>query len=115
MPRVLVVDDHAIIRRGIWSILSLSLDWEICGEGANGTEAVLLAEGLQPDIILLDLSMPGVNGLEATRSILKTQPNVKVLMLTLYSSIECVESAFRAGVRGFLLKSDAAYELIRSR
>jgi DNA-binding NarL/FixJ family response regulator len=109
-----MVDDHAAIRRGVQSILSSSPEWEFCGEADNGEEAVRLAEALKPEIIIMDVSMPVLNGLEATRIIHDVLPETKVLLLTLHSSTELVRSAFRAGARGYVLKSDAEHELVRA-
>ena len=114
MSRVLVVDDHAVIRRGVQGILRSYPEWELCGEAENGQEAVRLAETLKPEIIIMDVSMPGLNGLEATRIIRNILPNTKILLLTLHSSTELVRSAFRAGARGYVLKSDAEHELVRA-
>jgi DNA-binding NarL/FixJ family response regulator len=114
MPRVIVVDDHAVIRRGVQGILSAFPEWELCGEAENGQEGVKLAETVRPEIIIMDVSMPGLNGLEATRIIHNTLPDTKILLLTLHSSTELVRSAFRAGARGYVLKSDAEHELVRA-
>lgn len=114
MPRVLIVDDHAFIRRGIQSILRSSSGWEQCGETDNGQDAISLAKELKPDLIIMDISMPGLNGIEATRIIRRNQPGAKIVLLTLYDSGELVRSAFRAGARGYLLKSDAEHELIHA-
>jgi DNA-binding NarL/FixJ family response regulator len=114
MPRVLIVDDHAFIRRGVQGILHSFPEWELCGEADNGQEAVRLAEALRPEIIIMDVSMPGLNGLEATRIICDLLPSTKILLLTLHSSTELVRSAFRAGARGYVLKSDAENELVRA-
>jgi DNA-binding NarL/FixJ family response regulator len=114
MTRVLVVDDHAVIRRGVQGILNAFPEWELCGEASNGEEAIKLAEQLKPQIIVMDVSMPGLNGLEATRIIRKMLPGTKVLLLTLHSSTELVRSAFRAGAQGYVLKSDAEQELVRA-
>ena len=114
MPRVLIVDDHAAVRRGVQRILQSFPEWEFCGEAANGEEAVRLAAALKPEIIVMDVSMPGMNGLEATRIIRDVLPTAKVLLLTLHSSTELVRSAFRAGARGYVLKSGAEHELIRA-
>jgi DNA-binding NarL/FixJ family response regulator len=114
MPRVLIVDDHPAIRRGVQGILHSFPEWEMCGEAANGQEAVRLAEALKPEIIVMDVSMPVLNGLEATRIITGVLPNTKILLLTLHSSSELVRSAFRAGARGYVLKSDAEQELVRA-
>lgn len=114
MPKVIVVDDHAVIRRGVQGILSAFPEWELCGEAENGQEGVRLAETLKPEIIIMDVSMPGLNGLEATRIIHNILPDTKILLLTLHSSTELVRSAFRAGARGYVLKSDAEQELVRA-
>jgi len=114
MPRVIVVDDHAVIRRGVQGILHAFPEWELCGEAENGQEAIRLAETLKPDMIIMDVSMPGLNGLEATRIIRNILPDTKILLLTLHSSTELVRSAFRAGARGYVLKSDAEQELVRA-
>jgi DNA-binding NarL/FixJ family response regulator len=114
MPRVLVVDDHAVIRRGVQGILSTYPEWDLCGEADNGQDAIRLAGELAPEVVIMDVSMPGMNGLEATRIIHDVLPETKVLLLTLHSSSEFVRSAFRAGARGYVLKSDAENELVRA-
>ena len=114
MPRVLVVDDHAVIRRGVQGILSSYPEWDLCGEADNGQDAIRLAGELAPEVVIMDVSMPGMNGLEATRIIHEVLPDTKVLLLTLHSSSEFVRSAFRAGARGYVLKSDAENELVRA-
>jgi DNA-binding NarL/FixJ family response regulator len=114
MNRVLVVDDHAVLRRGIQSIVRAWPEWEVAGEASSGEEAVTLNSQLKPDIILMDISMPGIGGLEATRIICRQQPTARILLLTLHDSIEWVRSAFEAGARGYLLKSDTEAELIRA-
>jgi len=114
MPRVIVVDDHAVIRRGVQQILHAFPEWELCGEAGDGQEAIRLAETLRPEIIIMDISMPGLNGLEATRIISDILPDTKILLLTLHSSTELVRTAFRAGARGYVLKSDAEHELVRA-
>jgi DNA-binding NarL/FixJ family response regulator len=112
--RLLIVDDHAVIRRGIQSILRAWPEWEISGEASNGAEAVQLAASLKPEIVLMDISMPGMNGLEASRAIRKTNPEIKIILLTLHDSLEWVETALHAGARGYLLKSETENELIRA-
>ena len=114
MPRVLVVDDHTVIRRGVQGILSTYPEWDLCGEADNGQDAIRLAGELEPEVVIMDVSMPGMNGLEATRIIHDVLPETKVLLLTLHSSSEFVRSAFRAGARGYVLKSDAENELVRA-
>ncbi|HXE32569.1 MAG TPA: response regulator transcription factor [Verrucomicrobiae bacterium] len=114
MPRVLIVDDHAFIRRGVQTILHPFPEWEFCGEADNGRDAIRMAGELKPEIIIMDVSMPGLNGIEATRAIRKTQPAVKIVLLTLHESADLVRNAFRAGARGYLLKTDAEQELVRA-
>jgi DNA-binding NarL/FixJ family response regulator len=114
MPRVLIVDDHAFIRRGVQTILHPFPEWEFCGEADNGRDAIRMADELKPEVIIMDVSMPGLNGIEATRAIRKTQPGVKIVLLTLHESADLVRNAFRAGARGYLLKTDAEQELVRA-
>jgi DNA-binding NarL/FixJ family response regulator len=89
-------------------------EWQVSGEAANGEEAVRLTKDLKPDIVLMDISMPGMGGLEATLALRKICPDAKVLMLTLHDSPEWVETALNAGARGYLLKSDTQGELMRA-
>ena len=114
MTRVLVVDDHAVLRRGIQSIVRAWPGWEIAAEAGSGEEAVSLNSQLKPDVILMDISMPGMGGLEATKIICQQQHDAKILLLTLHDSIEWVRTAFQAGARGYLLKSDTEAELMRA-
>jgi len=114
MTKVLIVDDHAFIRRGIQFILQVSPEWDVCGEGDTGAAAVRLARELQPDILIMDVSMPEMNGIEATRVIHQADPQIKILLLTLHESAELVRSAFRAGALGYLLKAEAEQELLRA-
>jgi len=114
LPSILIVDDHAFIRRGIRSILKDYPEWTVSGEAANGQDAVRLAEELKPDVILMDVSMPGMTGLEATRLIRQRNPGARVVLLTLHDSRELVRNAFQLGVKGYLLKTDAERELIRA-
>ncbi len=114
MPRVLVVDDHAFIRRGVNSILQAFPEWELCGEAENGQEAVRLADELKPGVIIMDVSMPVLNGIEATKIISKAHPEIKIVLLTLHDSAELLRSGFRAGAKGYLLKSDAEQELLKA-
>lgn len=114
MPRVLIVDDHAFIRRGVQSILQSIPDWDVCGEAGDGADAVRLADELSPDVILMDVTMPGMNGIEATHAIRKKHPHVNVVLLTLHESPEILRNGFRAGARGYLLKADAEQELLKA-
>jgi DNA-binding NarL/FixJ family response regulator len=114
MPRVLIVDDHPFVRRGVQSILHAAPEWELCGEADNGNDAIRLSESLNPEVIIMDISMPGLNGIEATRTIHQSHPDTKVILLTLHEAGELVRSAFRAGARGYLLKVDADKELLKA-
>lgn len=110
--RILVADDHEVVRRGLCALLQAQPDWEICGEAADGREALEKAQKLKPDVVILDIGMPSLNGLEATRQILKTNLQTRVLILTLHDSDQVVREVLNAGARGFLLKSDAARDLV---
>lgn len=114
MPRVLIVDDHPFMRRGVQSILHTAPEWELCGEADNGNDAIRLSESLNPEVIIMDISMPGLNGIEATRAIHQSHPDTKVILLTLHEAGELVKSAFRAGARGYILKVDAEKELLKA-
>ena len=114
MTRVLIVDDHAFIRKGVQTILHPFPEWEFCGEAENGKEAIRMAWELKPDVIVMDISMPELNGIEATRAIRKKQPGIKIVLLTLHDSSELLRIAFRAGARGYLLKTDAEQELVKA-
>lgn len=114
MPRVLIVDDHAFIRRGVQSILQSFPEWELCGEAGSGTDAIPLVSSLNPDVVLMDVTMPGMNGIDATRIIRSSHPEVKIVLLTLHESSEILRSGFRAGANGYLLKADAEEELLKA-
>ena len=109
--RVLIVDDHALVREGIRALLALVADIEVVGEAANGKEALEQVERLTPDIVLMDLAMPIMGGLEATRRIRKEFPGVKVVALTQYDDSEYVIPVIEAGARGFVTKMGAFSEL----
>ncbi len=110
--QILVADDHEIVRRGLISLLKVRPEWKICGEAQDGREAVEKAKALRPDVIILDIGMPNLNGLEAARQILHHDPNAKVLILTISDADEVVRCVLNAGARGFVLKSDAARDLL---
>lgn len=110
--RILVVDDHAVVRRGVRALLEGHPGWEVCGEAGTGREAVEKAGRLKPDIVVLDLSLPELNGLEATREILRESPRTEVLVLTMHHSEELAQQVLQAGARGYILKSDAGESLI---
>jgi DNA-binding NarL/FixJ family response regulator len=113
MPfRILVADDHEVVRRGLCALLRNQPEWEVCGEAGDGREAVEKVVALKPEVVILDIGMPNLNGLEATRQMLKTNPQIKVLVLTLHDSDQMVQEVLNAGARGFLLKTDAARDLV---
>jgi len=105
--RILIADDHEMIRQGLRAVLQTRPDWEVCGEAVNGREAVALAQKLAPDIVVMDLTMPGLGGLEATRQIRKLLPNTEVLILTMHESEQLVHALLTAGAHAYVLKSDA--------
>jgi DNA-binding NarL/FixJ family response regulator len=109
MPRVriLIADDHAVVRRGIRSLLESQPGWQVCGEAVNGRDAVAQAARLRPDVVVMDIAMPELNGLEATRQIAAALPQTEILILTMDDSEEVARQVLRAGARGFVLKSDA--------
>jgi len=109
--KVLIVDDHAILRDGISALLSLAADIEVIGEAENGREAIDRARQLAPDVVLMDIAMPAMDGLEATRHIHKESPQMKVLTLTQYDDREHLLSLLEAGAEGFISKTAASSEL----
>ncbi len=112
MLRILIADDHEVARRGIRALLESHPGWEVCAEAKDGRESVELATAMKPDVILLDIGMPNLNGLEAARQILAALPTVAILILTMQDSDQVVREVLRAGARGFLLKSDAGHDLV---
>ena len=112
--RILVVDDHEVVRQGIRTILSARLDWEICGEAVNGQEAIKLAEQLRPDAIIMDITMPVMSGLEAARQITRNKNSPPILIFTMHESRSLADSVRETGARGFVFKSRAAHDLIHA-
>jgi DNA-binding NarL/FixJ family response regulator len=112
--RVLIADDHPLVREGVRALLASVPDMAIVGEAANGEEAIARAAELQPDIILMDLHMPGINGIEATRQILQINPHIEILVLTMLEDDDSVFAAMRAGARGYLLKGADQAEVLRA-
>jgi DNA-binding NarL/FixJ family response regulator len=110
--RILIADDHEIVRQGLRSLLEAQPGWVVCGEAATGREAVAKAKELRPDVAIIDLTMPELNGLQATHQILKAVLGVEVLILTMHESDEAIRKAFEAGARGYVLKTDAGRELV---
>ncbi len=112
--RVLLVDDHAVVRQGLRMFIEMQPDMEVIGEGCNGAEAVELSSQLDPDVVLLDLLMPTMDGVEATRQILVDNPRVRVLILTSFGDDDKVFPAIRAGAQGYLLKDIQPRDLVQA-
>ena len=110
--RILVADDHEVVRRGMRALLEVRPEWEVCAEAANGREAIELAKQMKPDVVVMDISMPELNGLEATRQILKVLPRTEVLILTLHESEQLIHRVVESGARAYILKSDAGRNLV---
>ncbi len=110
--RILIVDDHDLMRRGIKALLQSHAGWEVVGEAHTGREAVTKAEELKPDVAILDISMPDLNGIEAARRIRKSAPNTEVLILSVHYSDQLIRDILEAGVRGYIVKSDSDRDLV---
>jgi DNA-binding NarL/FixJ family response regulator len=110
--RILIADDHEVVRQGVRTILESQSEWSVVAEAQNGLEAVDRARETKPDIALLDISMPHLNGLEATKQILGQLPETQVLILTMHESDELVREVLAAGARGYVLKTDAKRDLV---
>jgi DNA-binding NarL/FixJ family response regulator len=110
--RILIADDHEVVRRGLCTLLQSHEGWEICGEAKDGRETVEKAKQVKPDVVILDVGMPNLNGLAATRQLLQHNPQQKVIVLTITDSDQVIREALDAGARGFVLKSDAARDLV---
>jgi DNA-binding NarL/FixJ family response regulator len=114
MPKVLIVDDHATLRRGLLGLLATHPGWECCAEADSGEEAVRSAAEFTPDVIIMDVSMPGIGGLGATKIIHEAFPAIRILLFTLHKSTELLRAGFSVGAIGYVLKSDGEDELIRA-
>ena len=110
--RILIADDHEIVRHGLRRLLETQPGWEVCGEAANGREAVAKARQLKPDVAILDFGMPELNGAEATRQILQDSPRTEVMILTMHDAEPLIREVLEAGARGYVLKSDASRDLV---
>ena len=111
---VLLADDHSIVREGFRAMLELETDLHVVGEAQEGRKAVALAKALRPDVVLMDIAMPQLNGLEATRQILKEHPGTKILILSAHSEDAYVQSAIASGASGFVLKQTSAHDVCRA-
>jgi DNA-binding NarL/FixJ family response regulator len=112
--RILLADDHAVVRQGFKMILGAQADMEIVGEASNGREAVELAEQLRPDIVVMDVAMPELNGIEATRRVIGADPRIRVIALSMHKDSVYVREILRAGARGYLLKDSGADDLVKA-
>ena len=112
--QILIADDHEVVRRGLRVLIESHPGWEVCGEAATGREAVEKTEKLRPDLVVMDIAMPVLNGLEATRQILKAIPRTSVLALTMHDSEQLVHEVFEAGAQGYVLKSAAGRDLVKA-
>ncbi|HEY2295924.1 MAG TPA: response regulator transcription factor, partial [Thermoanaerobaculia bacterium] len=110
--RIVVADDHELIRRGIRQLLASRPGWKVVAEASNGRDAVRYAQQLAPDLVILDLSMPEITGLQAAQEIARLESTTEVILLTMHDSDEIIREALKSGVRGFVLKSDADRDLI---
>jgi len=114
MVRILLADDHAVVRRGLRALLEARQDFEVCAEASNGREAVELALQHRPDVAVLDISLPIVNGIEATRQIRKEAPGTEVMIFTLHDRESEIRDVLHAGARGYVLKSEADEQIVRA-
>ena len=112
--RILIADDHPLFRHGIRESLNLAPDIQVVGEATSGEEAITQAEALHPDVILMDVNMPGVNGIEATRRILHDYPHIRILVVTMFEDDSTVFAAMRAGARGYILKDAEKENILRA-
>ncbi|MDD5200613.1 MAG: response regulator transcription factor, partial [Terrimicrobiaceae bacterium] len=110
--KILIADDHEVVRHGVRDLVSAQPGWETCGEAASGRDAIRLIEASQPHVAILDLSMPGLNGMDAARQIRKSFPEVKILIFTMHETEDLVREVFRSGADGYVLKSDAGTHLV---
>lgn len=112
--RILIADDHTLFRDGLRALLTSLPEMEVVGEAATGEEVIAQAAALQPEVILMDLQMPGVNGIEATRRIIRTSPHIGVIVVTMFEDNDSVFAAMRAGARGYILKGADQAEMVRA-
>jgi DNA-binding NarL/FixJ family response regulator len=113
-PKILIVDDHEIVREGIRRLLTKRSDWDICGEATNGKQAIDTVKNLKPDVVVLDISMPGMSGLEAAPHILKLRAGCRILIFTMHDSAQLVSEIRDVGAQGYVQKSQAARDLVEA-
>ena len=111
---ILIADDHALFRSGLRSLLASVPDTDVVGEASTGQDAIAQAEALQPDVVLMDIQMPGLNGIDATRRIVATSPHIGVIIVTMFEDDDSVFAAMRAGARGYVLKGADQEEMLRT-
>jgi len=112
--RILIVDDHPVVRQGLKTLLEGQSGWEVVGEASDGLEALDKADSLQPDVMVLDITMPGLNGLEACRLLRRRTPRPEILFVTQHDSPQMMREALDAGARGYVVKSNAARDLLEA-
>jgi DNA-binding NarL/FixJ family response regulator len=103
--RVLIVDDHAVVRKGVGTLLAATKGVEVCGEAVNGRDGIAKARELKPDVVLMDITMPDMNGIEATKEIVATRPDVRVVILSQHNAPQLIEESLKAGAAGYVVKS----------
>ena len=110
--KLLVADDHEVVRNGVRCLLEAQLGWQVMAEASNGREAVEQAQRVKPDVAVLDIGMPSLNGLEAARQMLKNDPRIKIVILTMHDSDNLIREVLKVGARGYVAKSDAIRDLV---
>lgn len=110
--RVLVVDDHEAVRKGVCAIIASHADLEVCGEASSGTEAVTKTSALRPELVVMDISMPGMDGISAAREILKLYPETRIIILSMHDNKQLIEGARKVGVSGYVTKGQAGSALL---
>ncbi len=111
---ILIADDHALLRRGVRNLLEQNPDWEVCGEASTGQEAIEKAKELQPNVVVMDVSMPILNGIEATAQIREVLPQTEVLIISMHDSREMISAAAQVGARGYFVKSNSDNQLLEA-
>jgi DNA-binding NarL/FixJ family response regulator len=110
--RILIADDHEVVRRGLHALLGSQVEWEVVGEAVDGRDAVEQVNQLKPEVVIMDITMPSMSGLEATRLVMETAPETKVLIFTMHDSEQMMQTALEVGAKGYVLKSNAGTDLI---